>query len=190
MGEKTGEVLGDTLLGSEGETWGRQCQRRYFSHEAGATRRQPEFEPDDDYNLEEGKGQSDVGTRTWTSSQQHHDDVEDQQEGDTLTLIPERLADDLVTGSLLLVHVLGGTVLLDLRIVVLGIAPVLVKSSHLDFLFNGRDIDVGHGMGMCQASTERTRECQHCYTCGGGAGSTDDDGVDERGVWISELEVL
>lgn len=150
----------------------------------------PKSEPDDDYNFEEAKGHRNVETKRWTSSQQHHDDVEDQQEGDKLTLVPERLADDLVTGSLLLVEVLGRTVLLDLRIVVLGIAPVLIKSSHLDLLFNGRDIDVGHGMGICQASTERTRECQHCYTSGGGAGSADDDGDDERGVWISELEVL
>ena len=63
-----------------------------------------------------------------------------------LTLVPERLSHNLVTGSIRLIDVLGRPVLLDLGIVVLGVATVLVEGSHLDLFFNLGKVDRGHGI--------------------------------------------
>lgn len=57
------------------------------------------------------------------------------------TLIPKRLADDLVTGGLRDGHVFGVTVLLDLAVAVLDIATVLIESCHLHCFFNSKDVN-------------------------------------------------
>lgn len=57
------------------------------------------------------------------------------------TLIPERLTDDLISGSLRLGQVFRVPFLLDFAICVLDIATVLVKSCHFHCFFNSRDVD-------------------------------------------------
>jgi hypothetical protein len=67
-----------------------------------------------------------------------------------LTLVPQRLAQDLVSRSLRLGNVLCGAILVDLSVVVLGIATELVEAGGLHGLLNSGDVDgrerveVGH----------------------------------------------
>lgn len=96
MGQETSEVLGDTLLGSEGKA----C------HDALVL----------------------AGCRVESSVPE-------------LTLVPERLADDLVASGVALVDILGRMVLLDLTIVVLGVTPVLIQRCHLHCGVYGGEID-------------------------------------------------
>jgi thiosulfate reductase cytochrome b subunit len=62
------------------------------------------------------------------------------------TFIPERLSQYLIPGGGLLWHVVCGFVLLDLAIVVLGVTSQSVKGSHFHSLFNGSDVNCGHGV--------------------------------------------
>jgi hypothetical protein len=68
-----------------------------------------------------------------------------------LTLVPERLSDNLVAGGVFLVDILRSALLLDLLVVVLDVATVLIKSSHLDLLFNLVKVDGGHWIGVCKS---------------------------------------
>lgn len=68
-----------------------------------------------------------------------------------LTLVPERLSDDLVAGGVGLVDILRSALLLDLLVVVLDVATVLIKSGHLDLLFDLGKVDGGHWIGVCKS---------------------------------------
>lgn len=57
------------------------------------------------------------------------------------TLVPERLADDLVASSTCLGDVLGFAGLLDRATGVLDVAAMLVKGRHFHCFFDGRDVD-------------------------------------------------
>lgn len=68
-----------------------------------------------------------------------------------LTLVPERLLDDLVASSVTFGEVLSSLVLLDLTIVVLGIAPMLVEGGELHGFLNGGEVDCSHWITICQS---------------------------------------
>jgi hypothetical protein len=67
------------------------------------------------------------------------------------TLVPERLSDNLVASGIVLVDILRSALLLDLLVVVLDVATVLIKSGHLDLLFNLVKVDGGHWIGVCKS---------------------------------------
>jgi hypothetical protein len=69
------------------------------------------------------------------------------------TLVPERLSYNLVAGGVGLVDILRSALLLDLLVVVLDVATVLIKSGHLDLLFNLGKVDGGHWIGVCKSWT-------------------------------------
>ena len=68
-----------------------------------------------------------------------------------LTLVPERLANDLVAGGVGLVDIFRSALLLDLLVVVLDVATVLIKGGHLDLLFDLGKVDGGHWIGSCKS---------------------------------------
>ena len=90
--------------------------------------------------------------------------------GKKLTLIPEGLADDLIASGLVLVGVFGRAGLLDLIVVVLDVSAVLIERSHLDLLFNGREIDARHGILCCQPSTGDGKRVRYSWRRGGCSG--------------------
>lgn len=71
-------------------------------------------------------------------------------------LVPKRLAEDLVASGVGLVDILGGLVLFDLTIVVLGIAPMLIESGHLHCFLDGGYVDCGHGITVSKPAGRRT----------------------------------
>ncbi len=64
-----------------------------------------------------------------------------------LTFIPQRFPQNLVASNLGLTDILGGAVLLNFTIVVLGITPKGVKVGHLHGFFDAGDIDCRHWVG-------------------------------------------
>jgi hypothetical protein len=94
------------------------------------------------------------------------------------TLVPQRLAQDLVSRSLGLGNVLGGAILVDLGVVVLGIATELVEVGGLHGLLNSGDVDgrerveVGHpsaGDGHALSTDARMRRATREDGRGGGS---------------------
>jgi hypothetical protein len=58
-----------------------------------------------------------------------------------LTLVPERLAQNLGASSLSRVNIFSLANLVDLAIVILGIAPVLIKLCHLHLFLDCGEVD-------------------------------------------------
>lgn len=121
--EQTGEVLGDTLFGGEGEAW--LVSRG--AEETGAPVQTTQLR---------GAGRSDKRRR--------------RRRQDSHTLVPVGLTDNLVAGGILLGEVLGGVVLLDLAEAVLGIATMLVQGRHFHGFLDGGNIDCTHWIALGQ----------------------------------------